>query len=55
LLDYVIPDYVHIVIDGVVVKTGGADLAREVEERGYQWLEAEAALACAVPSGDLTQ
>ncbi len=39
LLDLVKPDIVHIMIDGRIVKTGGADLAIDVENKGYDWLE----------------
>ena len=38
LLNYISPDYVHILCDGKVIKTGGADLASEIERRGYDWL-----------------
>lgn len=44
LLDYIVPDVVHVLMGGRVVKTGGPDLARELEERGYDWIEAEAAV-----------
>lgn len=40
LLSHVNPDYVHIMINGKFVKTGGADLAHRIEEKGYDWLEA---------------
>lgn len=40
LLDHVEPDYVHIMIDGQIVKSGPAKLATEVEQKGYDWLEA---------------
>ena len=39
LLDYVVPDRTHVLAGGRIVKSGGADLAREVEEKGYAWLE----------------
>jgi Fe-S cluster assembly ATP-binding protein len=39
LLEHVKPDYVHVMIDGRIVKTGGAELAGELEEKGYEWLE----------------
>jgi Fe-S cluster assembly ATP-binding protein len=39
MLSYVKPDFVHVFLDGKVVKSGGADLALELEERGYEWLE----------------
>lgn len=38
LLDYVQPDKVHVMIDGTIVKTGGPELAHELEEKGYDWL-----------------
>ncbi len=38
LLTYVVPDYVHILLDGRLVKSGGKDLALTVEEKGYAWL-----------------
>lgn len=39
LLDYIKPDYVHILYKGKIVKTGGPDLALELEERGYDWIK----------------
>ena len=41
LLDYIIPDFVHVLYDGKIVKTGTKDLALELEERGYDWIKAE--------------
>lgn len=38
LLDYIIPDYVHVLYQGKIVKTGGKELALELEEKGYDWL-----------------
>ena len=38
LLDYLKPDIVHVLIDGRIVKTGGPELAAEIEERGFDWL-----------------
>jgi len=43
LLDYIVPDVVHIMAKGKIVRCGGPDLARELEERGYAAIEAEAA------------
>jgi len=43
LLDYVVPDVVHVLVDGKIVKTGGKELAKELEERGYDWLKEERA------------
>jgi Fe-S cluster assembly ATP-binding protein len=39
LLDYIVPDFVHVLANGRIVKTGGKDLALELEEKGYAWLE----------------
>ncbi len=41
LLDHLVPDFTHILMDGKIVKSGDASLAREVEERGYQWIRDE--------------
>ena len=38
LLDYIVPDYVHVMHDGRIIRTGGAELAHELESRGYDWL-----------------
>lgn len=38
ILNYIKPDYVHVLLDGKIVKTGDATLAEELEKRGYQWL-----------------
>ncbi|MGZ8162898.1 MAG: Fe-S cluster assembly ATPase SufC [Methylobacter sp.] len=43
LLDYIKPDFVHVLANGQIVKSGGADLALELEEKGYSWLEEQAA------------
>jgi Fe-S cluster assembly ATP-binding protein len=40
LLDYVKPDFVHVLAKGRIVKSGGPEFALELEERGYGWLEA---------------
>ena len=42
LLDYVIPDFVHVLVDGRIVKSGDADLARNLEKHGYGWIVDEA-------------
>lgn len=39
LLDYIVPDFVHVMYDGRIVKTGGKDLALELEEKGYEWVK----------------
>ncbi|GGE08481.1 Fe-S cluster assembly ATPase SufC [Psychroflexus salis] len=41
LLDYIIPDVVHVLMDGKIVKTGDKQLAKELEERGYDWIKEE--------------
>jgi len=38
LLDYIVPDYVHVLAKGRIIKSGGKELALELEERGYGWL-----------------
>jgi len=42
LLNYVIPDFVHVMIDGRIAKSGGKELALQLEEKGYEWVEEEA-------------
>ena len=41
LLDYIIPDFVHVMYDGRIVKSGGKELALELEEKGYDWIKQE--------------
>jgi Fe-S cluster assembly ATP-binding protein len=41
LLDYIVPDFVHVLYNGKIVKSGGADLAHELEEKGYDWVTKE--------------
>ena len=43
LLDYIVPDFVHVLYDGKIVKTGGKELALELEEKGYDWIKEELA------------
>jgi len=43
LLNYIVPDYVHVLANGRIVRSGGKELALELEERGYAWLEKEVA------------
>ncbi len=45
LLNYIVPDFVHVLVDGRIVKSGGKELALELEEKGYSWVEAEASVA----------
>jgi len=42
ILDYVEPDYVHVMLDGKIAKTGGAELAEQLEDEGYEWVREEA-------------
>jgi len=39
LLDFIVPDYVHVLVEGRIVKSGGPELALELEEKGYGWIE----------------
>lgn len=41
LLNYVVPDTVHVMVDGKIVKSGGKELALELEEKGYSWVEGD--------------
>jgi Fe-S cluster assembly ATP-binding protein len=41
LLDYIVPDYVHVMMQGKIVKSGTKELALELEAKGYDWLKAE--------------
>ena len=41
LLDYIIPDYVHVLYDGRIAKSGGKELATELEKKGYDWIKEE--------------
>lgn len=38
LLDYIVPDFVHVLYDGKIIKSGGKELAFELEEKGYDWI-----------------
>ena len=42
LLDYIIPDFVHVLYNGKIIKSGGKELALELEEKGYDWLKKDA-------------
>jgi Fe-S cluster assembly ATP-binding protein len=44
LLNYIIPDYVHVLVDGRIVRTGGKQLALELEEKGYDWITSKEAV-----------
>jgi Fe-S cluster assembly ATP-binding protein len=41
LLEYIVPDFVHVLMDGRIVKTGTKELAYELEEKGYDWIKEE--------------
>jgi Fe-S cluster assembly ATP-binding protein len=41
LLNYIVPDFVHVLADGRIVRSGGKELAHELEEKGYSWLGAD--------------
>ena len=41
LLEYIVPDFVHVLYKGRIVKSGGKELAHELEERGYDWIKEE--------------
>jgi Fe-S cluster assembly ATP-binding protein len=45
LLNHIVPDFVHVLVDGRIVKSGGRELALELESRGYAWVEDEAQVA----------
>jgi Fe-S cluster assembly ATP-binding protein len=45
LLNYIVPDFVHVLVDGRIVRTGGKELALELEERGYDWITAKESVA----------
>jgi Fe-S cluster assembly ATP-binding protein len=50
LLNYIVPDFLHVLVEGQIVRSGGKELALELEEKGYAWLEKEPATAPAVPA-----
>jgi Fe-S cluster assembly ATP-binding protein len=45
LLNYIVPDFVHVLVDGKIVRSGGKELALALEEKGYDWLRPEPAVA----------
>jgi len=47
LLNYIVPDFVHVLVDGRIVKSGGKELALELEAKGYAWIEDEVRAAVA--------
>ncbi|PMB24762.1 Fe-S cluster assembly ATPase SufC, partial [Fischerella thermalis CCMEE 5319] len=44
LLEYIVPDFVHVLYNGKIVKTGSKDLALALEEKGYDWIKEEVAI-----------
>jgi Fe-S cluster assembly ATP-binding protein len=50
LLNYIVPDQVHVLVDGRIVLSGGKQLAHELEAKGYSWLEVEPGAAAATPA-----
>ena len=48
LLNYIVPDYVHVMLGGRIIKTGGRELALELEARGYDWVKAAESASAAV-------
>ncbi len=44
LLEYIVPDFVHVMYDGKIVKSGNKNLALDLEEKGYEWLKEQAAV-----------
>jgi Fe-S cluster assembly ATP-binding protein len=49
LLNYIVPDYVHVLAGGRIVKEGGKELALELEEKGYDWIKGNGAGALSAP------
>jgi Fe-S cluster assembly ATP-binding protein len=50
LLNYIVPDFLHVLVEGRIVRSGGKELALELEEKGYTWLEKEPPAAVAAGS-----
>jgi len=51
LLNYIVPDFLHVLVEGRIVRSGGKELALELEEKGYAWLEKEPPPSVGVPAG----
>ncbi len=51
LLNYIVPDFLHVLVEGRIALSGGKELALELEEKGYAWLEKEPPSSAAVPAG----
>jgi Fe-S cluster assembly ATP-binding protein len=54
MLGYIKPDIVHVLFDGRIVKTGGPELAAELEKQGYEWITGEFAPAAASAEGNVS-
>ena len=52
LLNYITPDFVHVLSAGRIVKSGGKELAHELEAKGYDWLKDEASASAPAPAGE---
>ena len=50
LLEYVVPDYVHVLMDGRIVRSGGKELALQLEDKGYDWIRAETSVSETSPA-----
>ena len=50
LLNYIVPDTVHVLVDGRIIRSGGKELAMELEDKGYAWVEAATQPAVPIPS-----
>ena len=50
LLNYIVPDFVHVLVDGKIARSGGKELALELEEKGYAWLEESVATSPTAPA-----
>jgi len=48
LLDYIVPDFVHVLYDGKIVKSGTKELAFELEEKGYDWIKEQPVTSASV-------
>jgi len=51
LLDYIVPDFVHVLSDGKIVKSGDKELAKELEAKGYSWIEKEPGVTAPTAAG----
>ena len=52
ILNYITPDFVHVMLDGRIVKSGGKELAQELEEKGYEGVRKELGLETVAASAD---